>query len=156
MAAPSRRRVSIDRPRRQAGIALTLALLAVSAARCSPSPTSASTSAPYSQTDLVPGAGATAASGNTLGVNYTGWLYDASQPQQQGAQFDASTPGTPFSFKLGSGQVIAGWEQGLVGMHVGGLRRLVIPPSLGYGDTRHGLIPPNATLVFDIALVSVQ
>jgi FKBP-type peptidyl-prolyl cis-trans isomerase FkpA len=89
-------------------------------------------------------------------VNYTGWLYDSSRTQQLGAQFDASTPGTPFSFKLGSGQVIAGWEQGVAGMRVGGLRRLVIPPSLGYGDTRHGLIPPNATLVFDIALLSVQ
>ena len=135
---------------------MTLALLIVSAAQCSPAPTAVSTSAPYSQADIVPGAGATAASGNTLGVNYTGWLYDTSQPDSKGAQFDASTPGTPFSFKLGSGQVIAGWEQGLVGMHVGGLRRLVIPPSLGYGDTRHGAIPPNATLIFDIALLSVQ
>jgi FKBP-type peptidyl-prolyl cis-trans isomerase FkpA len=156
MTTPWRNRVSTDRTRRLVGLALTLALLAVSAARCSPAPTAVTTNAPYTQTDLIPGAGATAASGNTLGVNYTGWLYDASQPQQKGAQFDASTPGTPFSFTIGSGQVIAGWEQGVVGMRVGGLRRLVIPPSLGYGDTRHGVIPPNATLVFDIALLSVQ
>jgi len=125
-------------------------------AACSPSPASPTNGAVYSQTDLQVGSGASAAAGSTVGVNYTGWLYDASQPDQLGAQFDASSPGTPFSFTLGAGQVIQGWEKGVVGMNVGGVRRLVVPPSLAYGDTRHGVIPPNATLVFQIALVSVQ
>ncbi len=154
MATKSGRLASSWRGNRQAGV--VLALLAISAAGCSPSPTSPANGAPYSQTDVVLGTGAAAAVGNTVGVNYTGWLYDVSQPAQQGAQFDASTPGTPFSFTLGDGQVIQGWEQGVVGLQIGGVRRLVIPPSLAYGDTRHGMIPPNATLVFQITLVSVQ
>ena len=121
---------------------------------CVSTPTSASsTSAGFSQTDLVVGTGATAASGNTLTVDYTGWLYDASQSNQKGQQFDTATG---FSFSLGIGQVIQGWDQGLVGMQVGGVRRLIIPPSLAYGDSRHQLIPGNATLLFEIALTNVQ
>jgi FKBP-type peptidyl-prolyl cis-trans isomerase FkpA len=90
-----------------------------------------------------------------LTVNYTGWLYSVAQPDNKGAQFDSSVGGTPFSFTLGQGSVIAGWDRGLVGMRVGGLRRLVVPPSLGYGDFRNGPIPANATMVFDIELVEV-
>ena len=135
---------------------LTAVLLASMVAACSPSPAGPTNGAPYNQTDLLVGAGTTAANGNTLGVNYVGWLYDASQPNNQGAQFDASPAGTPFSFTLGAGQVIEGWDRGIVGMNVGGVRRLVIPPSLAYGDTRRGIIPPNATLIFQIELVTVQ
>jgi FKBP-type peptidyl-prolyl cis-trans isomerase FkpA len=137
-------------------VALGVTFLAAWAAGCSPSPASPTNGAPYSQADIVVGSGTTAANGNLVGVNYTGWLYDASQANQQGAQFDATAPGTPFTFTLGAGQVIQGWDQGVAGMNIGGIRRLVIPPSLGYGDTRHGLIPPNSTLVFQIELVSVQ
>lgn len=131
-----------------------LAALAGASAACvgSTSPTGAA----FSQTDLRLGSGATAANGNTLGVNYTGWLYDPSKPDLKGLQFDTSVNTTPFSFSLGSGQVIPGWDQGLTGMRVGGLRRLVVPPSLAYGTTRSGPIPANATLVFDIELLSVQ
>ena len=89
-------------------------------------------------------------------MNYTGWLYDASRPDQKGLQFDSSVGRTPFTFNLGSNQVIDGWDRGVVGMKVGGLRRLVIPPSLAYGGTRNGPIPPNATLVFDIELLDAQ
>ena len=128
-------------------------LSSLSSAACVGSPTAATTSAPFSQTDVTIGTGTAAAAGNTLVVTYTGWLFDSSQPSSQGAQFDTSSN---FSFVLGKGQVIDGWDQGLVGMKVGGRRRLVIPPSLAYGDTRHGPIPPNATLLFDITLVSVQ
>ena len=136
-------------------IVALLAAIALSDAACATAPpTSASTGAPFSQTDLIVGTGAAATSGNLLGVTYTGWLFDSTQPSSQGAQFDAST--STFSFTLGSGQVIQGWDQGLVGMKVGGRRRLVIPPSLAYGDARHGPIPANATLLFDITLVSVQ
>jgi len=112
------------------------------------------TSAPYSQTDLVVGTGTLAQSGNQVTVAYTGWLHDSSRPEAKGTQFDSNTN---FSFRLGAGAVIRGWDQGVVGMRVGGQRRLVIPPELAYGDRSPGNpIPANATLVFDITLNSVQ
>jgi FKBP-type peptidyl-prolyl cis-trans isomerase FkpA len=123
---------------------------------CGETPTTPSSYAPYSQTDLRVGTGAAAVTTSTVTVHYTGWLYDSSQPQQKGAQFSSSAGRTPPSFTLGTSQVIAGWEQGVPGMLVGGLRRLVIPPSLAYGGTRNGVIPPNATLVFEIELLDVQ
>jgi len=89
-------------------------------------------------------------------VNYTGWLYDTTKTDNKGIQFDSSANSTPFSFTLGQGQVIAGWDRGVPGMKVGGIRRLVVPPSLAYGSARYGPIPPDATLVFDIELVDVQ
>lgn len=110
------------------------------------------TTAPYSQTDLVVGTGAVASSGNTVTVAYTGWLHDSSRPDAKGAQFDSNTN---VSFRLGAGQVIRGWDLGVPGMRVGGQRRLVIPPDLAYGSTGSGPIPPNATLVFDITLNGV-
>jgi FKBP-type peptidyl-prolyl cis-trans isomerase FkpA len=89
-------------------------------------------------------------------VNYTGWLYDGAAAENKGRQFDTSVGRGPLPVALGAGQVIAGWDQGLVGMRVGGLRRLVVPPSLGYGSQAQGPIPANSTLVFDIELLSVQ
>jgi FKBP-type peptidyl-prolyl cis-trans isomerase FkpA len=135
-------------------LAALIALAGVGAA-CVGS-TSPSAGAPFTQTDLRVGTGAAAASGNTLSVNYTGWLYDPSKADLKGLQFDTSIGTTAFSFSLGTSQVIAGWDQGLVGMRIGGLRRLVIPPSLAYGTSRSGAIPANATLVFDIELLTVQ
>ena len=111
------------------------------------------TSAPYSQTDLVVGTGATAMPGNLVTVAYAGWLHDSSRPEAKGTQFDSSAS---FAFRLGTGAVIRGWDQGVVGMRVGGQRRLVIPPELAYGDQGRPPIPPNATLVFDITLNNVQ
>ena len=112
------------------------------------------TSAPYSQTDLVVGTGTIAQSGNQVTVAYTGWLHDSSRPEAKGTQFDSNSN---FSFRLGAGSVIRGWDQGVVGMRVGGQRRLVIPAELAYGDRSPGSpIPANATLVFDITLNSVQ
>ena len=136
----------------------SIAVLALSAIAggCSDSVTAPSHFAPFSQQDLVAGTGTAAASGSLLTVNYTGWLYNAAKPEQKGAQFDSSLGVAPFTFTLGVNQVIAGWDRGLVGMKIGGRRRLVIPPSLGYGDARNGSIPPNATLVFDIDLIDVQ
>ena len=107
-------------------------------------------------TDLTVGTGATATAGHSVSVNYTGWLYDATKPDNKGTQFDSSIGRGPFSFLLGAGQVIAGWDQGVAGMKVGGSRRLIIPPSLGYGASGTGPIPGNATLVFDVTLLGVQ
>jgi FKBP-type peptidyl-prolyl cis-trans isomerase FkpA len=99
--------------------------------------------------DLVVGTGATAVTGDTLTVNYVGTLLD-------GTKFDSSYDrNQPFTFRLGAGQVIAGWDQGLPGMRVGGKRRLTIPPSLAYGSQGRAPIPPNATLRFEIELVSI-
>lgn len=108
---------------------------------------------PFMVTDLVVGTGAPAVAGQPLTVAYIGWLYDASAPDNKGQQFDSSPS---FQFTLGVGQVIAGWDQGFTGMLVGGQRRLVIPPELAYGTTgAGGVIPPNATLIFDVELLSV-
>ena len=120
----------------------------------SPSVGPSTTTAPYSQTDLVVGTGTAAAVGNTLSVAYTGWLHDSSKPDAKGSQFD-SLPN--YSFPLGAGRVIRGWDVGLVGMRVGGQRRLVIPPDLAYGNSSPAAsIPRNATLVFDVTLNGVQ
>jgi FKBP-type peptidyl-prolyl cis-trans isomerase len=133
-------------------------LLALSAlvSGCSESPTAPSNYAPFSQTDLRLGAGEAAVTGNVLTVTYTGWLYDASQISQKGATVDSSLGRDPFTFTLGAGSVIEGWDLGLVGMKPGGLRRLVIPPSLAYGQSRVGPIPANATLLFEVELLEVK
>jgi|SRR3982751_457602 FKBP-type peptidyl-prolyl cis-trans isomerase FkpA len=130
-------------------------LLAALAAACGDSPVAPST-APYKQTDVRPGTGSEATVGALVTVNYTGWLYDAAKLDGKGLQFDTSVGATPFAFTLGASQVIAGWDRGVAGMKVGGLRRLIIPPSLAYGPVRNGPIPPDATLVFDIELTDVQ
>jgi FKBP-type peptidyl-prolyl cis-trans isomerase FkpA len=105
--------------------------------------------------DNTVGLGATAVDGDTLTVNYTGWLYQSGATNSEGQEFDSTSGGTPFSFPLGKGQVIAGWDQGLVGMKVGGTRTLIIPSSLGYGPNGYGPIPGGAALVFTVQLVGV-
>ncbi len=101
--------------------------------------------------ELVVGEGAEAVAGKTVVVHYTGWLTD-------GTKFDSSLDsGQPFSFSLGAGQVIPGWDEGVQGMKVGGKRKLTIPPEMGYGDQgAGGVIPPGATLVFEVELLEVQ
>ena len=106
-------------------------------------------------TDTKTGDGAAATSGNKVSVHYTGWLYNNGA---KGAKFDSSVDrGQPFQFTLGAHQVIAGWDEGVAGMKVGGKRTLIIPPELGYGARgAGGVIPPNATLMFDVELLGVQ
>ena len=128
---------------------------AAAATSCSQSVTSPSSTAPYSQVDLLVGNGDAAVASSILTVNYTGWLYDATKPDNKGLQFDTSIGAQPFVFTLGTSSVIQGWDQGLVGMKVGGIRRLVVPPSLAYGRVRNYSIPPYATLVFDVELLGV-
>jgi len=94
--------------------------------------------------------------GDTLSVGYTGWLYDPNAAENKGVQFDSRPATNPFPFVLGAGRVIAGWDQGVLGMRVGGLRRLVIPPELGYGDAGQGPIPGDATLLFEVDLVGID
>ena len=104
------------------------------------------------------GAGAEAQSGRVVTVHYTGWLYDAARADHKGAKFDSSRDrNEPFSFNLGAGEVIPGWDQGVAGMKVGGRRTLTIPPDMGYGARgAGGVIPPNATLLFDVELLNVR
>jgi FKBP-type peptidyl-prolyl cis-trans isomerase FkpA len=137
-----------------ARIALVFAI-ALAASACGGTDSSTSPTpptAPFSATDIREGTGATATQGRTVTVSYTGWLYDPSKPESKGAQFDSQAS---FTFQLGAGRVIAGWEQGIAGMKVGGQRRLIIPPNLGYGSQMVGTIPPNSTLVFDVMLLNV-
>ncbi len=108
-------------------------------------------------TDTKIGTGAEATAGQRISVHYTGWLFDESKPENKGKKFDSSLDrGQPFQFQLGVGQVIGGWDQGFAGMKVGGTRTLVIPPELGYGARgAGGVIPPNATLIFEVELLGV-
>ena len=109
-------------------------------------------------TTLKPGTGATIGGGQIAVVQYTGWLYEAGAADHKGKQFDSSRDRRePFKFPLDTGSVIKGWDQGVVGMKVGESRRLVIPPELAYGDAgAGGVIPPGATLVFDVELVGIE
>ncbi|MEP7208537.1 MAG: FKBP-type peptidyl-prolyl cis-trans isomerase [Casimicrobiaceae bacterium] len=108
--------------------------------------------------DVKPGTGAEATAGKAVLVHYTGWLYDENAPDHHGAKFDSSLDrGQPFGFVLGAGRVIKGWDDGVAGMKVGGKRTLVIPPEMGYGARgAGGVIPPNATLLFDVELVDIR
>jgi len=108
--------------------------------------------------DVSAGSGAEAVPGKTVVVHYTGWLYDPGKPDGHGTKFDSSVDrNTPFPFPLGGGRVIKGWDEGVAGMKVGGKRTLVIPPSMAYGERgAGGVIPPNATLVFDVELLEVK
>lgn len=121
-------------------------------------PTVQSSVTALEKTDMVEGSGAEAVAGSRVTVHYTGWLHDPAVPESKGTKFDSSRDaGRPFSFALGQRQVIAGWDEGVQGMKVGGQRRLVIPPAMAYGDRgAGGVIPPGAALVFDVELLAVD
>ncbi len=108
--------------------------------------------------DTVTGTGEAARAGQHVTVHYTGWLFDAAAPANRGRKFDSSKDrNDPFVFPLGARHVIAGWDEGVQGMKIGGKRKLTIPPHLGYGPRgAGGVIPPNATLVFEVELLAVK
>jgi FKBP-type peptidyl-prolyl cis-trans isomerase len=138
------------------GAVVCAALLAA----CGGKPTTAPASAvaAMQSTQIKAGTGDAITAGKIAVVNYTGWLYEAAAKDNKGKQFDSSlTTGQPFRFPVGAGQVIKGWDQGVVGMKIGESRRLIIPADLAYGDSgAGGVIPPGATLVFDIDLLGIE
>jgi FKBP-type peptidyl-prolyl cis-trans isomerase FkpA len=149
------------------GIALAITMsvaFPMSQAFAQETATSAANAAPIApiapslqQIDVKIGTGKEAIAGSNVSVHYSGWLFDANAAKQHGAAFDSSVGRGPFSFPLGAGRVIKGWDQGVAGMKVGGKRTLIIPAELGYGARgAGGVIPPNATLIFDVELLDVK
>lgn len=134
-----------------------VALLAITACSVSPQAHADGQVQKLTVIDTKVGTGATATNGKEVTVHYTGWLYDENAKDHHGSQFDSSLDsGKPFTFPLGEGRVIEGWDKGVAGMRVGGKRTLLIPASLGYGDNGAGdAIPPGASLVFDVELLNV-
>jgi FKBP-type peptidyl-prolyl cis-trans isomerase FkpA len=132
---------------------ISSAFLAVVLAACA-----GASPAMFSKADTLAGSGAEATAGKQVVVHYTGWLYDASQADKKGTKFDSSRDrNEPFEFSLGAGEVIRGWDEGVQGMKVGGTRVLTIPPDMGYGARgAGGVIPPNATLLFEVELLGVK
>ena len=148
------------KPRRTPRTLLALLIAAaVAASACGDdSPTAPTPRAEYSATDVRVGTGTEATNGRRLTVHYVLWSYDPAGSNGKGTQLQSSAAlGAPFQFTLGAGGVISGWDRGVVGMRVGGLRRLVLPPEFAYGSAGNGpAIPPNASLVFEIELLDVQ
>jgi FKBP-type peptidyl-prolyl cis-trans isomerase FkpA len=145
-----------NKPLRKISVVVLAGLIAACSGKPSAVPTSGVNS--MQSVELKAGAGEVATAGKIAVVQYTGWLYEASAKDNKGKQFDSSrASGQPFRFPVGAGQVIKGWDQGVVGMKVGASRRLIIPADLAYGDSgAGGVIPPGATLVFDIDLVAIE
>jgi FKBP-type peptidyl-prolyl cis-trans isomerase len=145
------------KPLRLCLVALAVTILA--ACKPTPEPPRPKSSPPqkFEITDVAVGSGNAIAAGSTAVVHYTGWLFDETATDHRGKKFDSSRDrGEPLRFPLGGGRVIKGWDYGVLGMQVGGQRRLVIPPEMGYGAGGTGPIPPNATLVFDVELLAIE
>jgi len=132
---------------------------AVMATGCGSSPTSPSSSSSgvtFNSEDLTVGNGETVAKGDRIKVWYTGWIYNKYAPGNKGQSFDSNRDRELFRYIVGTGHVIEGWDQGVPGMKVGGIRRLIIPPELAYGSEGQNPIPPDATLIFEIEVVEVE
>ena len=119
-------------------------------------PASAAATLALTKNDTVTGTGKAATTGSTITVHYTGWLYSPKADKQHGTRFDSSVGAAPFTFVLGKGKVIPGWDEGLVGMKVGGKRTLIVPAAMAYGIKGRGPIPGGANLIFDIELLDVK
>lgn len=139
-------------------VALVITAIAVAAACATEENMGQSNITELIKTDETTGSGHEAVAGRNVTVHYTGWLYDQGKPDHKGKKFDSSRDrGDPFTFRLGAGRVIRGWDEGVAGMKVGGRRTLTIPPDFGYGaQGAPGAIPPNATLLFDVELLDVR
>ena len=139
-------------------LVMTLAMAAVGCGQSESTQMGQSNITELTKQDTRAGSGNEATAGRNVTVHYTGWLYDATKADHKGTKFDSSRDrNEPFTFPLGGGQVIRGWDEGVVGMKVGGQRTLTIPPDFGYGARgAGGVIPPNATLVFDVELLDVR
>lgn len=135
---------------------LVVVMLAMAAAGCGDSATAPSSPTVFSSTDVVVGTGSEVIVGSLVTANYAGWFFDASKTNYKGVQFTSSTGIGSIQFIAGAGDVISGWDAGIVGMKVGGVRRLVLPPSMAYGNSRYGIVPANSTLVFEIELLAVN
>ncbi|MCC7635612.1 FKBP-type peptidyl-prolyl cis-trans isomerase [Stenotrophomonas rhizophila] len=142
---------------RRLPIYLLASLLSLALAGCTPpGPPPGGSIATFEKIDTRPGTGAEAVPGSKVTVHYTGWIYDERAADKHGDKFDSSLDrGEPFSFELGQGRVIKGWDEGFAGMKVGGKRTLMIPAEYGYGDRGAGPIRPNSSLVFDVELLDV-
>jgi FKBP-type peptidyl-prolyl cis-trans isomerase FkpA len=143
--------------------ALMIAILAITGCEADSKTSTKETSMTQNVTELIKkdtvvGDGREAEAGFNVTVHYTGWLYDPSKADSKGSKFDSSLDRhEPFVFFLGGGQVIQGWDEGFAGMKVGGKRTLIIPPHMGYGvHGAGGVIPPNATLIFDVELLGIK
>jgi len=144
--------------RRKSLIAATVVVLSLLTACADPGPPPGGRIAELQRIDERNGTGAVAAPGADVTVHYTGWLFDEKATNQRGEKFDSSVDrNEPFTFLLGAGRVIRGWDDGVAGMHVGGKRVLMIPPEFGYGRKgAGGVIPPNGSLVFEVELLDVK
>lgn len=138
--------------------AVLLSLLAITACGKAPPPYTGGDVAEFQRIELQEGSGAVANAGDEISVHYTGWLYDENAADRRGAKFDSSLDrGEPFVFMLGAGRVIRGWDDGVAGMRVGGKRELLIPADMGYGTKgAGGVIPPGASLVFEVELLDIR
>jgi FKBP-type peptidyl-prolyl cis-trans isomerase len=140
------------------GFATLAGMTAATAADAGPNDLPKAPVTALSKLERTVGTGTEAKAGATVQVHYTGWLYDPAAADGHGKKFDSSLDrGQPFAFRLGTGMVIRGWDEGVAGMKIGGKRTLVIPAEMGYGARgAGGVIPPNATLIFDVELLGVR
>lgn len=141
--------------RRLLSVVPVLALLAACGGSSPTAPTTIPPQ-PYTATDLRVGSGAEAVDGKVVTVNYAVWLFSTTAAENKGTLVDTSVGRTPLQFTVAGGNVIPGFDRGVVGMKVGGVRRLVVPPALAYGATGNQSVPPNSNLVFEVELLSVQ
>lgn len=140
-----------------ASLACALALVACGGGGDDKTTTPVAEQPAFTKIDTVVGSNSVeVANGDLVTVHYTGWLYDSAATDKKGKQFETSRNGNPFAFTIGRGQVIVGWDQGILGMKVGGKRTLIIPANMAYGSSGNSVIPANAALVFEVEVMAIN